>query len=126
MGNIVNDLTGEVYDITKEEIEELKKNELVSKQNELVSKVFTDEVYDLYEQLEALKEQKEMFEHRLKKLFADNGIKKFENDYLSITFTPEHTTKRVDTDLLKKAGLYDEFSKESKVAESIRVRFKND
>lgn len=124
MNNLINDETGEVYDITKDELEDLKSNEIDVRNNQLVAKQLTDEIYTMYEQLEFYKYQKEMFENKLKRLFQENGIKKFDNDYLSITYTPQHTSKRIDTELLKKAGLYDEFSKESEVKESIKVRFK--
>lgn len=125
MKNLINEESGEVYTITKEEIEKLKnENELVSKANSIVAKELTDEIYSMYEQYEAIKSQKEMFEFKLKKLFEENGIKKFENEYMSITYTPRHTMKRIDTELLRKANLYDEFAKESEVKESIKVRFR--
>lgn len=126
--NLINNETGEVYDITKDDLDKLKeekeKNELVAKQNEMIAKLLNDEVYAIYEQFERFKSEKERFETKLKKVFEDNGIKKFENDYFSITYIPAHTSKRVDTELLKKSGLYDEFTKDSDVKESLRVKFR--
>ena len=128
MKNLINNETGEVYDITKEDLDKLKeekeKNELVAKQNEMIAKLLNDDVYAIYEQFERFKSEKERFETRLKKVFEDNGIKSFKNDYFSITYIPAHTSKRVDAELLKKSGLYDEFTKESDVKESLRVKFR--
>ena len=125
MKNLINNETGEVYDITKEDLDKLKDNkELVAKQNEMIAKVLNDDVYAIYEQFERFKAEKERFETKLKKIFEDNGIKKFENDYFTITYIPAHTSKRVDTELLKKSGLYDEFAKDSDVKESLRVKFR--
>ena len=126
--NLINNETGEVYDITKDDLDKLKeekeKNELVAKQNEMIAKLLNDDVYAIYEQFERFKSEKERFETKLKKIFEANGIKSFKNDYFSITYIPAHTSKRVDTELLKKSGLYDEFTKDSDVKESLRVKFR--
>ena len=94
------------------------------KKNEIVAEMFTDEVLDMYAQYEYLKQQKEMFEFKVKQVCEKFGIKSVDNDYYRITFVPAHTTKKIDTELLKKAGYYEDFLKESEVKESIRVKIK--
>lgn len=116
--SVVNQLTGEVYDIP--ETTDLAEQ----KNNEIVGEMFTDAVLDLYAQYEYLKEQKEMFEHKLKKVCEENGIQKVDNEYFSISFIKAHKGRKVNTDLMKKAGIYDEFTTETDVKDYVRVRIK--
>ena len=111
---LINQETGEVYEISKTD----------EQNNALVAELFTDKILDLYAQYEALKEQKEMFEYRLRKVCEEKGIKSVNGEYFTISYIPAHKATRVDTDKLKRAGLYDEFSKESEVKESVRVKIK--
>ena len=111
---------------------------VTSKNNELVAEQFTDAVLDMYAQFEALKQQKEMFEFKLRRICEEHGIKKVDSDYWSITFTPEHEQRRMDTEKIKETDLYmvDEdtgefvkvdpeiFIKTSKVKESVKVKIK--
>ena len=113
MENIVNQETGEVYEITESDPKQ-----------EIVANMFTDEVLDMYSQFEYLKQQKDLFEFKVRKVCAENGIKKVDNDYWSITYIPEHKSKRIDTESLKRAGLYDRFSTETDVKESVRIKIK--
>lgn len=102
-------------------------NELVTKEDEryqIIADQFTDEVLDMYYQYQALKEQKETFEYQLQKLFEQYGIKSIDNDYWRTTYVPPHTTKRVDTQKMKDAGVYEEYTKESEVKGAIRVTIK--
>lgn len=102
-------------------------NELVTKEDEryqLIADQFTDEVLDMYYQYQAIKEQKEQFEFKLQKIFEEHGIKSIDNDYWRTTYVPPHTTKRVDTQKLKDAGVYDEYCKETEVKGSLRVTIK--
>lgn len=112
----INKITGEVIEIPNE-LEE-------AKNNQIVADMVTDAVLDMYAQFEYLKEQKETFEWKVREACQKYGVKKVENQYFSITYIPAHTSKRVDTELLKKAGIYDDFCKESEVKESVRVKMK--
>lgn len=105
----INDETGEVIEANK---------------NELVAELFTDDVLEMYAQYEYLKEQKELFEYKVRQACEKYGVKSVDNDYFRITFIPAHTTKRLDTELLKKAGYYEDFLKEYEVKESVRVKIK--
>ena len=55
-----------------------------------------------------------------------NGIKKFENDDVEITYVAATTKKGVDTKALKEQGIYDLFVKETPVKASVRVTYKYD
>ena len=113
MESIVNQETGEVYEIAE-----------TDQNNALVANMFTDEVLDMYSQYEALKQQKEMFEYKVRKMCEENGIKSVNNDYWAITYIASHKSRKVDTEKLKKAGIYEAFSNEYDVKESVRVRIK--
>lgn len=113
---VVNKLTGEVYDIPED-------NELVEKKNE-VAKMFTDSVLEMYYQLQGLYEAKEQFEYKIMEQMKKYNIKSIDNDYFNINYIPEHETTRVDTNKLKEAGIYDDFSKKSITKESIRIKIK--
>lgn len=58
------------------------------------------------------------------KTMEENGIKKFENDLVVLTYTAQTVRKTVDTEALKEQGLYDSFTKEVPVKASVKVRFK--
>ncbi len=92
------------------------------------------ELMQLYE-VEALikhyEEQKKQAEEQAKELRAaileameNNGVTKFENERIRITYTPPTTSKRVDTDKLKAAGLYDEYLKETSVKAKVTITLK--
>lgn len=113
----INQLTGEVINIPE------KDNQLVKKQmNELVS----DKLLEDLEQIAYYEQQIEMWkvQHKeaIKELFKQNNIKSFKNDYIEITYVAPTKRKSVDTQLLKDAGIYDQFCKESDVKESLRVK----
>lgn len=99
-------------------------NDIVEVQNQLLAEQFTDEVLDMYYQYEALKEQKEIFEFKLKQFCEEHGIKSVDNEYFRITYVPKHTSKRVDTEALKEDGLYEKYTMETDVKESVRVKIK--
>lgn len=99
--------------------------EVIEQKNyDIVAEMFTDQVLDMYYQYQALQEAKEQFEHKVLKACKKYGVKKIDNEYFSITYVGEHPTRKVDTELLKKAGYYDKFLKESPVKESIRIKIK--
>lgn len=79
----------------------------------------------------ALKQKKldiemERFKEAMKNAMGENGIKKFENEFISVTYTPEHTAERLDSKLLKEKHpkIAKECTKESTVKASVRVTFR--
>lgn len=58
------------------------------------------------------------------KAMADNNVLKYETDDLSISYIAPSTKKIVDTAKLKADGIYDSYTKESKVSESVRITMK--
>lgn len=69
--------------------------------------------------------QMELFRQALKDAMKENGIAKFENESLTATYTPEHTTTRFDTKAFKNdhPKTYAKYAKESQVKDSVRVTF---
>lgn len=118
MKTIIDEETGELIEVED-------KNDLVAKE---MNEIITDDFIDKLVQFEYLEQQIEMFktEHReqIKEIFKKYGIKSFKNDYITITYVPESKKKIIDTNRLKNDGLYDFYSKESDVKESIRVSLK--
>ncbi len=68
----------------------------------------------------------ERFKEAMKVAMGENGIKKFENEYITVTYTPEHTAERLDSKLLKEKHpkIAKECTKESTVKASVRVTFR--
>lgn len=61
---------------------------------------------------------------KLKDAMETYGVKKFENEVISVTYVPETTRTTVDSAKLKKDGLFDQYSKTSAVSSSIRIKVK--
>ena len=57
----------------------------------------------------------------------ENGVKNYENDYISLTYVAPTTRRTVDSKLLKEkyVEIYEECSKISDVKSSIRIKIKN-
>lgn len=68
-------------------------------------------------------EQKELRAGMLT-LMAAYGVTKFVGEHLTLTVTKATTKKVVDTDRLKADGLYDSYTKDSPVSESLKVKVK--
>lgn len=116
MKQIIDNATGEVI-----EVEE--KNELAEKKLFEVGAI-DEQTYDLLEQYLTIQEQYEMFKYKLEKAMEDNGIKKWNNDYFIATIKEESVQKRVDTDRLKEAGLYEKYLKLVPIKKSLQIKFK--
>ena len=83
------------------------------------------------EGLRAYQEQKkkmDKLEKQLKKeiikAMEDNGIKSFENDDVKITYIEPNTRTVIDQKALKDAGLFNEFSKETETASTVRITWR--
>lgn len=118
MAYIIDQETGEL-------IEEVNKNELVAKELE---PIITEEFLDNYAKFEYYSQQLETFKNKnkefIKQVFQKYNIKTCKNDYITISYVPEHMQQRVDVDRLKADGLYEKYTKYSNVKESIRVSMK--
>lgn len=116
MKQIIDSETGEVIEIADTtEIVEQKLNEIVS----------LDDVLEAVEMLETYEQKLNMYKAQLKepliKLFKENNIKTFKNDYLTITYVEETLQKRVDNQRLKEDGIYEKYLKLVPVKEQIRI-----
>lgn len=60
----------------------------------------------------------------LRNAMEECGVKKYENDLFSVTYIAPHDTTRVDSDKLKKDGLYDEYSYTIETSASVRIKMK--
>lgn len=67
----------------------------------------------------------DQFREALKNAMAENGIKKFANDRMTATYTPEHTAERFDSKAFKAEHprQYAKYVKETFVKDSVRVSF---
>lgn len=58
------------------------------------------------------------------KTMRENGLKKVETPYLTATYIAPSERKTVDSNKLKKDGLYDAYTKTTQVKESVRISWK--
>ena len=89
--------------IKPEDMEILKKNAIISKQ---AKKIESD------------------FKKQLTDYFQEKGIKSFENDDLKITFKDSFTKRVADTEKMKADGVYEFYTKESKVSATVLLTIK--
>lgn len=72
--------------------------------------------------------QLELLQKRLRgellEAMKNNGVKSFENDEIRITYVDAFDRTTVDTKALKEDGLYENYTKTSKVAESVKIEWK--
>lgn len=92
---------------------------------EEVNALFSPSDIDLlikFEEIEAkAKVLKETKTKALLEIMKKYNIKSFKNDDLSITYVEPSVRKVVDTQRLKEEGLYEIYSKETPVKESVRI-----
>lgn len=110
------DENGEVREVEEE-------NELVERKLYEVGAI-DEQTYDFLEQYQTINQQFEMFKFALHKAMKENGIKSWKNDYFTATIQEETIQKRVDTERLKEAGLYESYLKLVPVKEQLKIRFK--
>ena len=116
MKKIVDEKTGEILEVEEG-------NELVEKKLYEVGAI-DEHFYDFMEQYLTIQEQYEVFRHKLLKAMKENNIKSWKNDYFTATVKEESVQKRVDTERLKEAGLYEQYLKLVPVKESLMIKFK--
>ena len=91
--------------------------------------IYTPEETAKLRRFYALKNEIESIEKEAKKraieMMEEKGIKSFDNEDFKITYIPETTKKVVDTDRMKLDGIYDDYTKETKVKATVRITWRN-
>ena len=84
-------------------------------------------IAELQNKQNELKSKNEEIKEQIKKAMEENGVKNYENDYISLTYVAPTTRRTVDSKLLKEkyVEIYEECSKISDVKSSIRIKIKN-
>ena len=116
MKTIIDQETGELIEVEEE-------NEIATRKLYEIGAI-TDDTADFIENYLTVKEQYEIFTHKLEQAMRENNIKKWDNDYFTVTLTDESIQKRVDNERLNKDGLYEKYLKLVNVKGGIRVKFK--
>ena len=116
MKKIVDENTGEILEVEDS-------NELVEQKLYEVGAI-DKETNDFIERYLTIQEQYEIFRHKLLKAMKENNIKSWKNNYFTATVKEESVQKRVDTERLKEAGLYEKYLKLVPVKESLMIKFK--
>lgn len=97
-------------------------------QSELASieQQITNTVADLLIQQELLQQQSDKLREKIRQAMEDNEVKKYENDYLAITYIAPTTRTSVDSKLLKEkfADVYEQCKKTTDVKSSVRITIK--
>ena len=87
-------------------------------------------VLDEYKALQEFKEKANALESELRnallKAMEENGIKKFENDVISVSYIAPITRKSIDMSLLERDGIYERYCSESTTNASVRIKLKNE
>ncbi len=91
------------------------------------------EVIDLFDQvrnidlaIKALKEQKEEIEKPLKAAMKKHGVEKFSCEYMTATTIKDTVTETVNTDMMKKDGVYDKYKVLVPKSGYIRINYKKE
>lgn len=84
-------------------------------------------IADLQNKQRQLQDKNEEIKEQIKNAMEENEIKKYENDYISITYVAPTTRATIDSKLLKEKyeNVYKECSKISDVKSSIRIKVKD-
>lgn len=84
-------------------------------------------IADLQNKQRQLQDKNEEIKEQIKNAMEENEIKKYENDYISITYVAPTTRTTIDSKLLKEKyeNVYKECSKISDVKSSIRIKVKD-
>lgn len=84
-------------------------------------------IADLQNKQKELQNKNEEIKEQIKTSMEENEVKKYENDYISITYVAPTTRTTIDSKLLKEKyeDIYKECSKTSNVKSSIRIKVKD-
>lgn len=92
--------------------------------------VFSEEVCEriisLEKQAKEIKKQQDIMKNEILEAMQKNGVIKIDNEFLKITFVPEHDAEKFDSKKFKEENpdVYDLYAKISKVKPSIRIMVK--
>ena len=100
-------------------------SELVVKENDVVmiEQSALAKICNLLDQEKAIKLEKDNLMKSLQEQMEKYGVTQIKNDYMTISYTGEHTAERFDSKSLKEQApaLYDSYCKETKVKASVRI-----
>lgn len=123
-----------VFPISKEKAQEIVEAHKEGKEPPVlheigvVEELYTPEETSKIKQFYALKKEIDEIEKRRKEWMTEqmkeHGAKTWENEDFKIIFIEAGTRQTIDTEKLKKDGLYDQYSKTIKVKETIKVTHK--
>lgn len=84
-------------------------------------------IAELQSKQQELQTKNEEIKEQIKLAMEQNEVKKYENDYISITYVAPTTRTTVDSKLLKEKyeDIYNECSKTSNVKSSLRIKIKD-
>lgn len=84
-------------------------------------------IAELQNKQQELQTKNEEIKEQIKLAMEQNEVKKYENDYISITYIAPTTRTTVDSKLLKEKyeDIYNECSKTSNVKSSLRIKIKD-
>ena len=84
-------------------------------------------IADLQNKQQELQDKNNEIKEQIKEAMEKNEVKKYENDFISITYIAPTTRTTIDSKLLKEKYLdiYNECSKKSEVKSNIRIKIKN-
>lgn len=84
-------------------------------------------IAELQNKQQELQTKNEKIKEQIKLAMEQNEVKKYENDYISITYVAPTTRTTVDSKLLKEKyeDIYNECSKTSNVKSSLRIKIKD-
>ena len=111
---MIDEITGEVID----------ENAIAEKKLFEVGAI-DQETFEILEMFLYYQEQYDIIRYKLKKAMEQNGIKKWDNDFFTATYRDSTYQKKIDTDHLKRDGLYDLYTKLVPVKESVTIKFKD-
>lgn len=91
-----------------------------------VQSQITKAVAAFQDNLTTLQQRDKELREAIKQSMENNGVKKFEDDFVVLTYVAPTTRKSIDTAALKEElpEIYENYSKESPVAASLRIKMK--
>lgn len=90
------------------------------------SKEVCERIISLEKQAKEIKKQQDIMKNEILEAMQKNGVIKIDNEFLKISFVPEHDAEKFDSKKFKEENpdIYDMYAKISKVKPSIRITVK--
>ncbi len=97
-----------------------------SKEIQTIENNISNAIAVFQKDLEEKRNQEETLKKSIKEVMIRDGIKKFENDVISLTYVAATTRTSIDTARLKEEDpeMWNNYSKTSEVSDSIRIKIK--